>query len=100
MLKNMKGNRDTHPAYRVGNLRDSVLRMTLLFGSIAVAMGMLIVPVLYKGDHFYGQGPGIDRMTTSSIEGQPRTYTIRRSVTQHDPGAVCLIYGPQRVGDC
>ena len=72
------------------------LRIALLFGSAAVALALIAVPLL--------EGRGSDRlaglMSTGSI-GTGETYTIRRSVLQSSPDAVCVIRSDgTRSGDC
>ncbi|PSJ50785.1 hypothetical protein [Kumtagia ephedrae] len=82
----------------------SVLRIALLFGSVAVAIALFTAQVL---DHRLGRDmarstvvPGIDYTATGSI-GYDGTYTVRRSVLQSSPDAVCIIRdNGGRSGDC
>lgn len=70
-----------------------LLRITLLFGSIAVAIAMLIVPLLQnslRSTAVEGHAAGLDTIATGSISNGSR-YTIRRSVLQPGPDAVCII---------
>lgn len=71
----------------------SMLRAALLFGSAAVALTLILVPM---ADRFSrpttleaGIDYGVDFMATGSIDRSNR-YTIRRSVLQ-EQGAVCII---------
>lgn len=84
-----------------------ILRVTLLFGSAAIALTLILVPIADKHarDRMFAsvQSPGIDRMSTGSIS--PRTagesYTIRRSVLQQDPNSECIIReNGARSGSC
>ncbi len=86
-----------------GTVGSSILiRVTLLFGSAAVALALVLAPAAER----YAQGDlgmdGVDFISTGSIRnsGTARSYTIHRSVLQQ-PGAVCIIHanGTTR-GDC
>jgi hypothetical protein len=81
----------------------SLLRVTLLFGSIAVAIAMLVTPLLQNGirqTSIDGRAAGIDMMATGSVRSGNR-YTIRRSVLQPSPDAVCVIReNGSRTGAC
>lgn len=79
-----------------------ILRITLLFGSAAVALALIIAPIADSRTRAYaaqdGGAAGIDTMTTGSITSQ---YTIRKSVLQSSPDAVCVIRtNGARSGDC
>jgi hypothetical protein len=77
-----------------------MLRVTLLFGFVALALGLILAPMAdrYDKSQFVGLG-GIDFMATSST-GERGSYTIRRSVLQ-ETGSVCIIYvSGRRSGDC
>jgi hypothetical protein len=80
------------------------LRITLLFGSAAIALALIVVPIANKGSRAIARAsfnnPGIDTMETGSISNG-RQYTIRRSVLQTSPNAICVINGDgSRAGDC
>lgn len=80
----------------------SMLRVALLFGSVVIALAMLVVPMLDNGTRqtSYDRPIGLDTMTTSSVGGGKR-YTIRRSVLQSSPDAVCIIHdNGAKSGDC
>ncbi|HEY4191819.1 MAG TPA: hypothetical protein VGM46_04165 [Mesorhizobium sp.] len=89
--------------FRAFNAGMGVLRIALLFGSAAIALALIAVPLL---DNDNGRQiardsfPGIDTTTTGSI-GHSGTYTVRRSVLQASPESVCLIRANgRRSGDC
>jgi hypothetical protein len=78
-----------------------VLRVTLLFGSIAVALALFIAPLAgnYTRTQF-SDASGLDMTRTGSI-GQRNVYTLRRSVLQPSPDSVCMIRANGvRRGDC
>lgn len=78
------------------------LRMALLFGSGMIALALLIVPFVDRGGGpQFADGPGqLDTMATGSIS-RGGNYTIRRSVLQTNPNAVCIIRpNGVRTGDC
>lgn len=90
--------RDVQPA--PGGLGS--LRMALLFGSGMIALALLIVPIVDRaGGEQFAAGPGqLDTMSTGSIS-RGGNYTIRRSVLQANPNAVCIIRpNGVRTGDC
>ncbi|SJM32083.1 hypothetical protein [Mesorhizobium delmotii] len=91
-----------------------ILRITLLFGSAAVALALIATPLLDSRtrsarDHFAG---GLDGMSTGSVGstasigstgsiGRRVTYTLRRSVLQPLPSSICVIRdNGKRSGDC
>ena len=90
---------------RAVNAGMGLLRITLLFGSAAVALALIAVPLLDKEGDGRQQIArdtfiGLDTMSTGSI-GRSDTYTIRRSVLQPSPESVCLIRANgRRSGDC
>lgn len=90
--------RDVQPAASgLGSLRTA-----LLFGSGVIALALLIVPVIDRaGGQQFAEGPGqLDTMSTGSIS-RGGNYTIRRSVLQTNPNAVCIIRpNGMRTGDC
>lgn len=78
-----------------------VLRIALLFGSAAVALALVIAPIAdtYSRPQF-AETAGLDFTSTGSV-GPRGSYTIRKSVLQDMPGALCIIrQNGQRVGDC
>lgn len=94
--------RTAKKAGRGVGLGAGMLRVTLLFGTAAVALALFATPYLagegrqQLSDARYG---GLDFMSTGSVAS--RTYTERRSVLQKSPGAVCIIRADgARSGDC
>jgi hypothetical protein len=82
-----------------------ILRITLLFGSAAVALALILAPIADSQTRQFvgGAGDGLDRMPTGSIgrSGAAGSYTIRRSVLQVSPSAICIIRdNGTRSGDC
>ena len=80
------------------------LRITLLFGSAAVALALIAAPLLDDTQSrpriTRGGVDGIDLMSTGGI-GLKESYTIRRSVLQASPDAICIIRANgARSGDC
>ena len=82
----------------------SLLRITLLFGSAAIALALIATPYLDSRTRPQrvagGSLPlGLDMTSTGSIG--PTVYTIRKSVLQPSPDSVCIIdRGGRRSGDC
>ena len=77
--------------------RIGPVRVALLFGTMAVAMALLLPPVVGGGARMTAYQAGLDPMTTGTIragEGVSRQYTVRRSIAQ-EPGTVCIL----NVGD-
>lgn len=89
----------------LGGAGMGALRITLLFGSAAVAMALILAPIADRHASSYrspqqAMTPGIDFTTTGSI-GYRGTYTERRSVLQPSPQSVCVIRdNGTRSGDC
>ena len=90
-------------SFRAADAGMGVLRVTLLFGSAAVALALIATPFLdsqtraQSRDDFPG---GLDMTATGSISHRG-TYTVRRSVLQAQPGSVCIIGSDGRTsGDC
>lgn len=79
----------------IGKTSAGILRVTLLFGSAAIALTLILVPIADKHARermiASVQSPGIDMMSTGSIAPRGDAYTIRRSVLQADPKAECII---------
>ncbi|QND50718.1 hypothetical protein HB779_01560 [Phyllobacterium sp. 628] len=82
-----------------------ILRITLLFGSAAIALALVIAPLADRGSKSvvdYAASRSIDTMSTGSIKkAGPSEYTVRRSVTQKSPNAVCILNSDgTKSGDC
>jgi hypothetical protein len=79
------------------------LRVALLFGSAAVAFALIIAPIAEKQTRrFIAAGPqaGLDMTSTGSVPYRG-SYTVRRSVLQPGPDAVCIIRdNGRRSGAC
>ncbi len=83
---------------------SGALRITLLFGSAAVAFALFLVPILNRNDTFsIGSritGQNLDRMSTGSISSKT-AYVVRRSVLQNSPNSICVIRANGgKSGDC
>lgn len=82
-----------------------ILRITLLFGSAAVALALIIAPLADRGTKAvvdYSTSRSIDEMAVGSIKkADPTSYTVRRSVLQSSPTAVCILNSDgSKTGDC
>lgn len=81
-----------------------LLRPVLLFGSAAIALALMLVPMLEDAtSDMADAGPqGLDMTSTGSIgSAGSGVYVVRRSVLQSSPDAVCVIRANgARVGDC
>ena len=88
----------------LGETGYGALRLTLLFGSAAIAFALFLVPIMSRGsDSVFGtrfSSQNLDTMTTASV-GASGQYVIRRSVLQQSPQSVCVIRQDGRQsGDC
>lgn len=75
--------------------------VALLFGSAAIALALIAAPIAenYVKPQF-AVADGLDRTITGSTRGRG-AYTIRKSVLQSSPDAVCIIReNGLRSGDC
>lgn len=80
------------------------LRVALLFGSAAIALALILAPVLDNQVNDYlardDAAQGVDMMSTGTIGGKS-TYTIRKSVLQSSPNSVCILRSNgTSSGDC
>jgi len=86
----------SRPAFAPGG----AIRLALIFGSLAVALGLVIAPLAEDRLMRKADAEGLDFMSTGSV-GRDRSYTIRRSVLQATPESVCIIRTDgARSGDC
>jgi len=89
--------------FRAADAGMGILRVTLLFGSAAVALALIAIPFLdsqTRSQSARDDFPGLDMTATGSISHRS-TYTVRRSVLQAQPGSVCIIDSNGRTsGDC
>ena len=91
--------------WRFGDAGLGVLRLTLLFGSAAIALALILVPIMddlsggrIAADDSFPQG--LDMTSTGSV-APAGAYTVRRSVLQPSPDSVCYIRSNgARLGDC
>lgn len=84
----------------LGTAGMGMLRVTLLFGSAAAALALILAPAAdrYSRTQVVGM-ESVDYMSTGSI-APSSSYTIRRSVLQKT-GSVCIIHADGRQsGDC
>ncbi|CAK7258198.1 hypothetical protein KYK30_10320 [Shinella yambaruensis] len=80
-----------------GDTRTGALNLALLFGTAVIALALVLTPVLSaKTDkRMMANVPDeFDMISTGSIPSDGRKrYTVRRSVLQEMPGAVCIVNG-------
>jgi len=86
--------------------RFGAMRAALLFGTAAIALATILTPIVadrtptarvaWAPDQF-------ENITTGSIpsRSKPTAYTVRRSILQDSPDALCIIRSDGRkTGDC
>ena len=67
-----------------------ILRVTLLFGSAAVALALILTPVLVERDKQMASRPVLDTMSTGSLPpAHASQYTLKRSVLSTSPHMGC-----------
>ena len=76
--------------------RMGALNMALLFGTAAIALTLIVTPMLAPGkaDRMQASTMDYDNITTGSVptgDGRTKRYTIRRSVLADKPDDVCII---------
>jgi hypothetical protein len=76
--------------------RMGTLNMALLFGTAAIALTLIVTPMLAPGktDRMQASTMDYDNITTGSVpshDGKTKRYTIRRSILQQDPEELCII---------
>jgi hypothetical protein len=90
-------------SFRAADAGMGILRITLLFGSAAVALALIATPFLDSQTRsLSGRDDlaGLDITATGSVSHR-ETYTLRRSVLQPQPSSVCIIGSNGRSsGDC
>lgn len=98
---------EDNPWQRAGRAGMGILRVTLLFGSAAIALALLAVPLIQDQSRAVvarAAPYGIDRSATGSVGksvARMDRYTVRRSILQSSPDAVCIISSTGRKsGDC
>ncbi|OJF90801.1 hypothetical protein [Pararhizobium antarcticum] len=85
--------------------RTGVLNLSLLFGTAVIALTLILTPMLTaKTDNrVLANAPlDYDTIQTGSIPSgtTSKRYTVRRSVLQEMPGAVCIIDGDGTKSGC
>lgn len=87
--------------------RTGALNLSLLFGTAVIALTLILTPMLSsKTDNkLIANAPiDYDNIHTGSIPSSGSTttkrYTVRRSVLQEMPGAVCIIDGNGSKSGC
>lgn len=89
--------------------RTGALNIALLFGTAAIALSLIITPMLARRSDddrkLASVKQDFDMITTGSIksttDNTTRRYTIRRSITQDNgPGSVCVVQGYASGDDC
>ncbi|HEV7305798.1 hypothetical protein [Ensifer sp.] len=85
--------------------RTGVLNLSLLFGTAVIALTLILTPMLSaKTDKRIMANTPVDydNISTGSIpsSGTSKRYTVRRSVLQEMPGAVCVIDADGRKSGC
>jgi hypothetical protein len=84
--------------WRSGDASIGVVRIALLFGFVAVAFALMMVPIVEKRSREWSQRidrAGIDRVETGAIQRR-EAYIVRRSVLQASPTSVCTIRNGER----
>ncbi len=94
----------------IGGAGMGALRVALLFGSAAVALALVLTPMVERqaNEMAYSSYPagaypaGLDMMATGTVgQRSSGTYVVRRSVLQPSPNSVCVIRdNGMRTGDC
>lgn len=89
----------------IGTAGFGALRITLLFGSAAVALAIILVPLINRatGDDsaFQARSRNVDTIITGSTSKGTNEYSVRRSILQDDVTQPCVIYADGRqTGDC
>lgn len=71
------------------------LKAALVFAAVVVAVAVVVTPLLASREDRMQEANGrlgFDRITTGSVPpASERTYTVRRSITQPMPDALCII---------
>lgn len=83
----------------------SALRVTLLFGGLAVALGLFATPLFDRDSDnrvLANFGARVDPITTAGTRRTPTgSYVVRRSVLQKNPTSKCIIRpSGLATGDC
>lgn len=83
--------------------RTGVLNIALLFGTAAIALSLIVTPMLANrqdSKRLANVQQDFDLITTGSVKPVDKPadrgvkhYTIRKSVLQDTPGSVCIVQG-------
>ncbi|MDL2409533.1 hypothetical protein PY650_28665 [Rhizobium calliandrae] len=77
--------------------KTGALNIALLFGTAAVALSLILTPMLSdkSKSSVLASAPDLDNITTGTIPQieNGKRYTIRRSVLQQEPGSICIVQG-------
>jgi hypothetical protein len=95
LIRNQRG-------WRLPDSGLSPMSLATLFGAGAIALTLLLVPMLDgEGSPELAAYPAqVDRISTGSVR-YGGSYTIRRSILQASPDSVCVIRdNGSRSGDC
>lgn len=92
-------------SYSAKSRRIGVLNVALLFGMVAIALSLIVTPMLAgktPSARFAQVPDNVDMISTGSIKrgDRPTSYSIRRSITQPTPGSVCIVDGYSSGRDC
>lgn len=93
-------------SYSEKSRKIGVLNVALLFGMVAVALSLIVTPMLagkMPPARFAQIPDNLDMISTGSVnrvEQPKKSYSIRRSVTQPMPGSVCIVDGYANGRDC
>jgi hypothetical protein len=86
--------------------RIGVVNVALLFAVAAVAVTLVVTPMVSEpggSAQMASQPASVDTMSTGSITSSDehgKRYTIRRSILQDTPGAVCIVGASASDGGC
>lgn len=89
----------------IAEARTGLFRATLLFGSAAAALSLIVVPMVDRETKLIvaERSAGVDAMTTGSIgsDANARRYTLRRSVLDRPDRTPCIMFPDGRqAGAC
>lgn len=86
--------------------RFGAVRVALLFGTAAIAVAVILTPIVADrstSSRVAWAPDKYDNIVTGSIpqRSQRTVYTVRKSILQESPGALCIIRSDGRkTGDC
>jgi hypothetical protein len=82
-------------------VQTGMVRMSLLFGSVAIAFALLLVPFITKESaRFARSSADLDYISTGSISPD-NVYVEHKSVLQKNDSSVCILRSNgAKIGDC